>query len=106
MATFQKMVFTGVAGALLTLSSAGLNAAEGDSDDRRVARAEDGAGGGAGAGGAVGGISMASAITLGVVGLGLIVVAEDGDSGGPTSTRPPLNPPAPTTTTTTTTTGT
>lgn len=97
MATFQKKVITGVAAALLTLGSTGLYAAEGDSDDRRAARVEDGAGG------AAGGISMATAVTLGVVGLGLIVVAADGDSGSTTSVRPPVNPPSPPTTTTTTT---
>ena len=40
MATFQKKVFTGLAAALLTLGSTGLNAAEG--------APESGAGGGAG----------------------------------------------------------
>ena len=97
MATFQKKVFTGLAAALLTLGSTGLNAAEG--------APESGAGGGARAGGAAGALSVATAVTLGVVGLGLIVVAGDGDSGSTTFVRPPVNPPSsPTTTTTTTTT--
>ena len=64
---------------------------------------ESGAGDDAGAGGAAGGLFVATAVTLGVVGLGLIVVAADGDSGSTTFVRPSVNPPSPPTTTTTTT---
>ena len=97
MVTFQKKaIAVGVAG-LLTLGSTNLHAAEGASGGAEAA----------GAGSAAGGISVAAAVSLGVVGLGLIAVAVD-DNDSTTPERPPFTlPVTPTTTTpTTTTTGT
>ena len=102
MATFRKKVFIGAAAALFIPGSTGLNLAEGAAPNGAGARA----GIGAGVGGSAGSISMATAVSLGVMGLGFIALAADGDSGGTTSIRPPVNPPGPTTTTRTTTTGT
>ena len=96
MVTLQKKaIAVGVAG-LLTLGSTNLHAAEGASGGAEAA----------GAGSAAGGISVAAAVSLGVVGLGLIAVAVD-DNDSTTPERPPFTPPVtPTTTATTTTTGT
>ena len=94
MVTFQKKAIAVGVAALLTLGSTNLHAAEGAA----------GGEGAAGAGGAAGGISVAAAVTLGVVGLGLIAVAAD-DDGTTTPIRPVIDPPVvpPTATSTTTT---
>ena len=89
MVTFQKKAIAVGVAALLTLGSTNLYAAEGA----------------AGAGGAAGGISVAAAVTLGIVGLGLIAVAAD-DDGTTTPTRLMIEPAAPLTTTSTATTAT
>ena len=96
MVTFQKKAIAVGVAALLTLGSTNLYAAEG-------AAGGEGASGGEGAGGAAGGISVGAAVTLGIVGLGLIAVAADDDRTIPI--RPIIDPPIvpPTTTTTTTT---
>ena len=95
MVTFQKKAIAVGVAALLTLGSTNLHAADGAA----------GGEGAAGAGGAAGGISVASAVTLGVVGLGLIAVAAD-DDGTTTPIRPvidpPITPPGTTSTTSTT----
>ena len=96
MATFWKKVFISAAAALFTGGSTGLNAAE--------VAGPSGAGAGAGTGAVVGGsagrISMVTAVSVGVTGLGFMAVAADGDSGGTTSVPPPVNPSGPTITTT------
>ena len=98
MATFRKKVFIVAAAALFTGGSTGLNAAE--------VAGPSGAGAGAGTGAVVGGsagrISMVTAVSLGVMGLGFIAVAADGGSGGTASLCPPVNPSGPTITTTST----
>jgi len=93
--TFQKKAIAVGVAALLTLGSTNLHAAEGASE----------AGGAAGAGGALGGISVAAADALGVVRVGLIVLAAE-DDGTTTPARPVIEPPAPPTTTSTATTAT
>lgn len=95
MATFWKKVFISAAAALFTGGSTGLKAAEG--------AGPSGAGAGAGtgvAGGSAGSVSMVTAVSVGVTGLGFMAVAADGDSGGTTSVPPPVNPSGPTITTT------
>ena len=94
MVTFQKKAIAiGVVG-LLTLGSTNLHAAEGASGGAEAA----------GAWSAAGGISVWAAVTLGIVGLGLIAVAAD-DDGTTTPIRPIIDPPIvpPVTTSTTTT---
>ena len=99
MVTFQKKAIAVGVAALLTLGSTNLHAAEGAAGGEGAADGE----GAAGAGGAAGGISVAAAVTLGVVGLGLIAVAAD-DDGTTTPIRPVIDPPVVTPTTTSTTT--
>ena len=96
MATFWKKVFISAAAALFTGGSTGLKAAEGAGPSGAGA----GAGTGAVAGGSAGSISMVTAVSVGVTGLGFMAVAADGDSGGTTSVPPPVNPSGPTITTT------
>ena len=92
MVTFQKKAIAiGVAG-LLTLGSTNLHAAKGASGGAEAA----------GAWSAAGGISVAAAVSLGVVGLGLIAVALD-DNDSTTPERAPFTPPVTPTTTTMTT---
>ena len=80
MATFWKKVFISAAAALFTGGSTGLKAAEGAGPSGAGA----GAGTGAVAGGSAGSISMVTAVSVGVTGLGFMAVAADGDSGGTT----------------------
>ena len=106
MVAFQKKAIAISVVGLLTLGSTNLHAAKGASGGAEAA----------GAWSAAGGISVAAAVSLGVVGLGLIAVALD-DNDSTTPERAPFTPPVtpatktPTTgtmntTTTTTTTGT
>ena len=91
----KKAIAIGVVG-LLTLGSTNLHAAEGASGGAEAA----------GAWSAAGGISVAAAVSLGVVGLGLIAVAlDDNDSTTPerATFTPPVTPTTKTPTTTTTT---